>query len=236
MQELAKMILVVARSFMARELDERDNLEREFKQLLRSGESASFLYTKKDGSRKRRDIIPESLFKMKGRWAVKGPEVGDTRSKIWYLDMIGKNPPGAQVQEAQPEPKKRLSPNDMLDQLHEVFPILKDYWPKMPGGKGKNRVIAIWVAMNSGKALKYDIPIFSERHVLEGPFGAMENTHMEEMKIYISIRGGDPWDKNRVSFPQKIKDYWIDDEGNVSSRPSGYGGGYGSGYRRRRRW
>ena len=86
-------LLDIARSLIAgtRRVDEKDNLEREFQQALRDGDTVEFEYTKKDGSKKKREVTPTALFRMKGKPAVKGIEVNDRsgREKVFYLDMIG---------------------------------------------------------------------------------------------------------------------------------------------------
>jgi hypothetical protein len=93
MKDVARELLAVARELLARTLkvDEKDNLEREFKKALRDGVPVEFEYTKKDGSKKKREVTPVAVFKMKGRMAVKGVEVSDRsgREKVFYLDMIG---------------------------------------------------------------------------------------------------------------------------------------------------
>lgn len=105
---VVREILAVARSLAARtrKVDERDNLESEFKEAIRDGDTVEFVYTKKDGSQKRREITPNQVFRMKGRPAVKGVEVNDRRGieKLFYLDMIG----DVAQQEDEPEPEEEI--------------------------------------------------------------------------------------------------------------------------------
>jgi len=98
MNKIAEQLLILARSVS---VDEKDNLEREFKNAIKNGDTVKFEYTKKDGSTKAREITPTQLIKMRGRDAVKGVEVNDRRQieKMFYLDMIGE-----QVEE-EPEAK-----------------------------------------------------------------------------------------------------------------------------------
>lgn len=88
MDEIAKELLKLARTIV---VDERDNLVRVFKSAIGNGDTVKFLYTKKDGSQKTREIEPTNLTKIRGRDVVKGIEVNDRRQieKMFYLDMIG---------------------------------------------------------------------------------------------------------------------------------------------------
>lgn len=319
-------ILRIARSLISRKVNERDNLEREFKDAIKDGDTVEFEYTKKDGSKKKREIVPVQVFKMKGRWAVKGYETKDSRKiqKLFYLDMIGdvsqeeedevadegpiifsgregprktkrmlekaikdgrevKMPWAAfrdgrwvqLVKEGVPtkiarhknrgykasekvwfgdyilslhligtvaEVKRRddedikrtedkkLRAKEMLDQLLKEVPEIGKYWGSYSVSRQKNKIMATWLAMNKGDALRREMLMGTSSDTLDGPHGAMETSQMVDVKTYMDIRAGKPWDKNRVEFrTEQGEPYWVDDEGNRSRRGPG-------GYSRRRRW
>jgi hypothetical protein len=112
----ARELLAVARMLLSRtrKLDERSNVEREVKDAIRDGDTLEFIYTKKDGSKKKREITPIQMFRMKGRPAVKGVEVSDRsgREKVFYLDMVG-DTAGPSVQE--PAKPKGPKPEELWD-------------------------------------------------------------------------------------------------------------------------
>lgn len=232
-----ELIAVVRELIAVKRLDENDNLEREMKKAIKDGDVVEFEYTKKDGSKKKRQLTPSAFMKVKGRDAIKGIEVNDRRGfpKMFYLDMIGNADSESQAPKMKSEPK--LSDKEKLQKLHDAIPNLKASWTTRLYGKDKNRMIAIYIAMSSGKALKYDIPL-NEMVSTGGAYGAMETTHVEGYQIYIEINAGKPWDARRVRFYEKEIDYWTDDEGNRStSEPSAYSyGGRSRGRSRGRRW
>jgi len=88
----AQEILKLAKAVLSRSLyiDENNTLEIVDK-AIRDGDTLKFKYTKKDGTTKMREITPNSVTKVRGRWVIKGVEVGDRRriEKMFYYDMIG---------------------------------------------------------------------------------------------------------------------------------------------------
>lgn len=90
---ISKSLIRLARLVVAKtvKVNERSNLEREFANAIRNGDTVEFEYTKKDGSKKKREIVPVQVFKMRGKPVVKGYEVRDPRQveKVFYLNMIG---------------------------------------------------------------------------------------------------------------------------------------------------
>lgn len=86
-------------------LTEKSDLEREVKEAIRKGEPVRFEYTKQDGSKKVREVMPQAVFPVKGRMTMKGYEVSDPAktSKMFYLDMIGDVDKGAAPSAPVPE-------------------------------------------------------------------------------------------------------------------------------------
>jgi len=93
MNKIESELLRIAKVLSAgvRKVDEKDNLEREFKEAIKDGDTVQFEYTKKDGSKSKRELVPLQVFPMKGEMAVKGYEANDARKveKVFYLNMIG---------------------------------------------------------------------------------------------------------------------------------------------------
>jgi len=115
---------LIARLLSARviKLKDGDDFEREFKKIIDKGDTAEFMYTKKDGSRRKVKLEPASMFKMRGKWAVKGRDLDRKADRMYYLDMIGESEkessPAAKPKSkprSKPRPKKTKPKTIQLD-------------------------------------------------------------------------------------------------------------------------
>jgi hypothetical protein len=206
--KVASELVKLARELVGREvkLDERDDLMREMKRLIGTGDFAIFDYRKTNGSVSKRKVEPVEVFKAKGRPAMKAIDSKDGIEKFFYLDMIGEE------QQEQPKPV-RLNANEMLKDLQKRIPELKEYWFDM-GDTTPTKVKMAWEALAGERGLRKHLIVRDYQGMGRGPYGSMERTKLEGTKTYMDIYPGKSFDPNRVKFYEKSYSYWTDDEGN----------------------
>lgn len=211
--DLASELIKVAQLLLSKKLDEKDNLIVSFNKLIDSGETAEFEYTKKDGSTKKREIVPLKVFKMKGRWVVKGYETKDPRKteKVFYLDMIG------DVEASKVE--KKLSLKEMKDKIFEVYEdqiykavdeAIDDAYDYQDDSRPGNLYVVnemnpkkwavIYHTINNGKS--NEVHLISLRKVLSR--GRSDSAWYQKVTLYLDVNGvrdeNNRWDKNNKIF------------------------------------
>jgi len=89
LRNIADLIKVAKEVISAIDIDQ-DGAEQKIGRAIRHGDTIAFDYTKKDGSTKRREIVPLYMKNFHGKPAVSGYEVNDQRQiqKTFYLENI----------------------------------------------------------------------------------------------------------------------------------------------------
>ena len=120
---------------------------------------------------------------------------------------------------------------EMYDTIVREIPILKNEF----SASNLNTIRSVWNLMIGEGA--GEVELGTSREMLDGPYGSMENSKVQDVTKTLRVRTGQPWDKNRCSIHTTTGyPYWVDDEGNISRGSGGYGGGGGYGRSRYKRW